>query len=291
MDTIRSIKSTFSNKPVIEGAGVHLRRVFGYHETPLFDPFLLLDDFHSSEPEKYVQGFPWHPHRGIETITYMIHGSVEHSDSMGNSGTIHSGDVQWMTAGGGIIHQEMPEGEGGDQGMLWGLQLWANIPASHKMMMPRYQEITSSEIPVYTDENGSMFRIISGEYHGCSGPVTDIMIEPEYFDISLSPNSLFAHKVPLYHTCFIYILEGEVTLGSSADSPYSAEQVLLLNHGETVHAAAKENGARFIFASGKPLGESIAWRGPIVMNTQEEIRKAFSDLDHGTFIKNDKAQP
>ncbi|NQT58656.1 MAG: pirin family protein [Bacteroidetes bacterium] len=288
MDTIRSIKSVFTNKPVIEGAGVHLRRVFGYHETPQFDPFLLLDDFHSSEPEKYIQGFPWHPHRGIETITYVIKGTVEHGDSMGNSGTIQSGDVQWMTAGNGIIHQEMPDGD--EQGLLWGLQLWANLPASHKMMPPRYQEIVSSDIPVHSNAEGSEIRVIAGEYLGHKGPVTDIMIEPEYFDISLSTNRDFVHTVPLYHTCFIYILEGEITLGTKTDTIYTTGQVLLLNYGETVQAAAKEKGARCVFASGKPLGESIAWRGPIVMNTQEEIRKAFSDLDHGTFIKNNKNQ-
>jgi quercetin 2,3-dioxygenase len=286
MDTHRSIKSVFSNKPVIEGAGVHLRRVFGYHETPLFDPFLLLDDFHSSEPDKYLQGFPWHPHRGIETITYVIKGVVEHGDSLGNSGIIQSGSVQWMSAGNGIIHQEMPDGD--EHGMLWGLQLWANLPASHKMMPPRYQEIHSSEIPKYTDINGSEFRIISGEYQGCKGPVADILIEPEYFDISLTSNSSFVHKVPLYHTCFIYMLEGEISLGAKTDTTYSQGKILLLNHGETVQATAKEDGARCIFVSGKPLGESIAWRGPIVMNTQDEIRKAFSDLDHGTFIENQK---
>ncbi len=283
MNTMRNIKSVLSSKPVIEGAGVHLRRVFGYHETPQFDPFLLLDDFHSSEPEKYLQGFPWHPHRGIETITYMIKGSVAHGDSMGNNGTIQSGDVQWMTAGNGIIHQEMPDGD--EKGLLWGMQLWVNLPSSHKMMPPRYQEIISSDIPVFTDKNGSKFRIIAGEYQDKKGPVTDIMIEPDYFDISLTPNTLFSHKVPINHTCFIYILEGEITLGSQSDTIFSSGKILLLNHGETVQAAAEKNGARFVFASGKPLGESIAWRGPIVMNTQEEIRKAFSDLDHGTFLK------
>ena len=283
MNTMRRIKSVLSNKPVIEGAGVHLRRVFGYHETPQFDPFLLLDDFHSSEPDKYLQGFPWHPHRGIETITYMIRGSVEHGDSMGNNGTIQSGDVQWMTAGNGIIHQEMPDGD--ENGLLWGLQLWVNLPSSYKMIPPRYQEFISSDIPVFTDGDGSEFRIISGEFHDRKGPVTDIMIEPDFFDISLTPNNLFSHKVPVYHTCFVYILEGEITLGSQTGTIYSSGQILLLDHGESVQAAAKENGARFVFASGKPLGESIAWRGPIVMNTQEELRKAFSDLDNGTFIK------
>ena len=284
MDTIRTINTVLSHKPVIEGAGVHLSRVFGYHETPLFDPFLLLDNFHSADSEKYVQGFPWHPHRGIETITYIIKGIIKHSDSLGNSGTIQSGDVQWMSAGNGIIHQEMPDGD--EQGQLWGLQLWVNLPASHKMTPPRYQEISSSEIPIYIEENGSKYRIISGEYQGYKGPVTDILIEPEYFDISLTPNSPFIHNTPSYHTCFIYILEGEIALGAKTDTVYSPGQVLLLNQGETVQAMAKDNEARFVFASGKPLGESIAWRGPIVMNTQDEIRKAFSDLDHGTFIKN-----
>ena len=203
---VRNIKKILKSKPTIEGAGVHLKRVFGYHQVPQLDPFLLLDDFHSSNPEEYISGFPWHPHRGIETITYLLHGKVKHGDSLENEGSICPGDVQWMTAGSGIIHQEMPKGE--DNGLLWGFQLWANLPSSNKMMDPRYRDIKKDSIPSVTLKNGTLIKVICGTVEGQKGPVEDIVIEPEYLDITVPAQTTFSLQVKPEHTVFVYIIEG-----------------------------------------------------------------------------------
>ena len=283
MGTVRHVRKTLKGQPTLEGAGVRLRRLFGYPQVPEFDPFLLLDHFGSSDPADYLAGFPWHPHRGIETITYMLAGEVEHGDSLGNKGVIHSGDVQWMTAGSGIIHQEMPAG--GPDGVMGGFQLWANLPAVHKMMAPRYREVLSRDIPEVTDE-GATVKVICGQVRGITGPVRDIVIEPEYLDVTLSALSRFVHHVPASHTAFAYVFEGSARFGGGAGSTPAtvAGHVALFGDGDEVSAEAEGQGARFLLVAGKPLGEPIAWRGPIVMNTQEELRTAFEQYHDGTFI-------
>jgi len=266
----------------MEGAGVRLHRAFGsQHQAKIFDPFLLLDDFRGDRREDYVSGFPWHPHRGIETITYVTRGTVEHGDSLGNNGTISGGDVQWMTAGNGIIHQEMPKGD--EEERMWGFQLWANLPASQKMMDPRYRDITSEQIPEVKLEDGTVIKVICGKVGDVSGPVTDIMIEPEYLDVNLPAGTVFTHPTPLGHTVFAYVFEGEISVGKG--DPYGNRSLVLFGDGESIELRAGDEGGRFMLVSGKPLNEPIAWRGPIVMNTSEEIAKAFSDLEAGTFIK------
>jgi len=276
------IKKIFKAKPVLEGAGVHLHRAFGYQETSDFDPFLMLDDFRNDDPEKYLPGFPWHPHRGIETITYMLEGSAEHGDSIGNRGTIHRNEVQWMTAGSGIIHQEMPKP--GSGGKMYGFQLWANLPASQKMIDPRYRDLTADLIPVVTTNNGSMVKIISGEFNGKKGPVKDIVIEPQFLDVSIPGNSELELPVERSHNCFIYAFEGQADIMSQR---VGNRQTVLFEHGESITIRSEKMGFRFLFLSGKPLREPVAWRGPIVMNTNEELRRAFRDLKDGTFIKTD----
>jgi redox-sensitive bicupin YhaK (pirin superfamily) len=266
----RPVKKTLHAKPTLEGAGVHLNRVFGYHEAPAFDPFLLLDDFRSADPEKYLPGFPWHPHRGIETITYMIEGSVEHGDSLGNKGLISAGDVQWMTAGSGIIHQEMPKGD--DSGRMGGFQLWANLPASQKMMAPRYRDVTAAQIPEVTLEDGVKIRIICGKVGKTQGPVRDIVIEPEYLDITVPAGAEYLHPAGPGHTVFTYGL-GDNTLN-------------LYGQGDHVRLAAGKSDLRVLLMAGKPIGEPVAWYGPIVMNTEEELKTAFEEYRNGTFIKN-----
>ncbi len=282
MNELRKIKQISTGKPTIEGAGVHLKRIFGHAEVPTFDPFLLLDDFHSDNPKDYLAGFPWHPHRGIETVTYMIHGAVEHGDSLGNKGTIQSGDVQWMTAGSGIIHQEMPKGQ---NGLMGGLQLWVNLPASHKMMDPRYREIRSENIPVHRADNGVTVKIISGKYQGLAGPAKDLVCEPEYFDVSIPPNETFEHILPTEHTLFAYVLEGTGIFEPNSEKAVTKENLVLFGPGEKAHIAADTKGLRFLLISGKPIGEPVAWYGPIVMNTEEELAKAFDEYRSGTFIK------
>jgi redox-sensitive bicupin YhaK (pirin superfamily) len=296
----RAISKVLRSKPTIEGAGVHLKRVFGFSEVPVFDPFLLLDDFHSNIPEHYIKGFPWHPHRGIETITYVMHGDVEHGDSMKNKGVIHSGDVQWMTAGSGVIHQEMPKGD--SSGLMWGFQLWANLPASHKMMGPRYRDVKSVQIPEITLENGVKIRIICGTVNGKQGPVRDIVIDPEYLDVLVPPGAEFSHRVKQDHTVFAYVIDGkgyfckekipfsyEVEGANysdiQSDSFVSQEHLVLFSKGDTVFVAAEKEPVRFLLISGKPIHEPVAWYGPIVMNTQEELRIAFEEYQNGTFIK------
>jgi redox-sensitive bicupin YhaK (pirin superfamily) len=297
MKILRKIHQVWKSEPTIEGAGVHLRRAFGFRQLPKLDPFLLLDDFHSNTPEDYLNGFPWHPHRGIETITYVLDGDVEHGDSMGNQGSISSGDVQWMTAGSGIIHQEMPKGD--KSGSMWGFQLWANLPASHKMMPPRYQDVKSREIPEAVLDGGIRIRVISGTAGGIRGPVQNVVIDPEFLDVYVPAHTVFVHPVKRGHTAFAYVIEGEgyfdqdrnpydVSSAGSADdgaSAYGAETLLTYEDGDEVMVATKGNPVRFMLVSGKPLREPVAWYGPIVMNTREELKAAFEEYEKGTFIK------
>lgn len=279
----RSIKKIITAKPVLEGAGVHLKRVFGYYELPQFDPFLLFDDFRNTDPNKYLKGFPWHPHRGIETITYILGGTVEHGDSLGNKGTISTGDVQWMTAGSGIIHQEMPKPD--PNGSMLGFQLWANLPASHKMMGPRYQEVLNKDIPETTLDNGTRVRVICGSVEGVKGPVRDIVIDPEYLDITVPANTEYVHPTKKGYTAFIYIIGGKGTAGYGETQEVENHMLVLFNDGDGVLVRAGEDPLRFLFISGKPLNEPVAWGGPIVMNTQEELDDAFEEYRRGTFIK------
>ena len=296
----RRIRKIVRSKPTIEGAGVHLHRAFGSGEVPDLDPFLLLDDFRATDPRFYIKGFPWHPHRGIETITYVLEGRVEHGDSMGNEGVIGVGDVQWMTAGSGIIHQEMPKGDG--KGHMGGFQLWANLPASHKMMEPRYRGLTKAEIPEVPLGGGVTVRIICGEVKDTKGPVRDIVTDPEYFDVSISPNSRFVHPVKRGHTAFAYVIEGH-GLFCDETNPFTYEMegqnyfdmernpsignnsLVLFNDGDQILVSTESESVRFLLISGKPIGEPVAWYGPIVMNTQEELRIAFDEYRSGTFIK------
>ncbi len=274
----------------MEGAGVKLNRVFGYYDTPQFDPFLMLDDFRSDNPDDYIAGFPWHPHRGIETITYLLKGSVEHADSMGNKGVIAAGDVQWMTAGSGIIHQEMPKVS--DDGKISGFQLWANLPASHKMMKPRYQDIKSVDIPEIITDNNSKIRVVCGNYEDIRGPVTDIITSPVFFDVNIPQGSEFRLNTPADHKVFCYVVEGagyfcDRTDDGSVLQKHLAvnQQVLLFVPGDEWVAHTRDSSLRFLFLSGHPLDEPIAWHGPIVMNTQAEIETALNEYRSGTFIK------
>ncbi len=280
----RNIKHTFKGKPVLEGAGVHLKRVFGFNEIPQFDPFLLFDDFRSDEPSKFIKGFPWHPHRGIETITYVLEGDVEHRDSLGNKGIISSGDVQWMTAGSGIIHQEMPKGT--EEGKMYGFQLWTNLPASHKMMSPRYRDIKSSEIPELNSGNGVKIKIICGKLGLTEGPAKDIVTEPEYFDVYIPSSTEFTLQVKKGNTAFAYIIEGSGYFCEERNRKFENTELILFDDGDEINIKTGEEHLRFLFCSGKPLNEPIAWGGPIVMNTREELNKAFEEFHNGTFIKN-----
>ena len=299
--TTRKIDRMLKSRPTIEGAGVHLKRAFGYSQVPLFDPFLMLDDFHTSNPAEYLAGFPWHPHRGIETITYVLEGLVEHGDSMGNKGVIGAGDVQWMTAGSGIIHQEMPQKS--PTGTMWGFQFWANLPAAQKMMDPRYRDVKAAHIPEVTLDSGVRIRIVSGQVNGTLGPVRDIVIDPEMLDISVPAGTVFRHPVKEGHTAVAYVLDGEGYFDERRD-PFAYEMmgagwtdvarrcvcspetvVLYEREGTDVSISAGERGVRFLFLSGKPLNEPVAWYGPIVMNTQEELRVAFEEYEKGTFVK------
>lgn len=283
MSTIRKINKVLKSKPTIEGASVHLNRVFGFSEVPMFDPFLLLDDFRSDTPAHFIQGFPWHPHRGIETITYVLQGDVEHGDSLGNKGIIGSGDVQWMTAGSGIIHQEMPKGDG--NGKMYGFQLWANLPAGDKMMEPRYRDIASSEIPEIKLSNDATIKIIAGVVAGTRGPVEDIVIDPEYLDISVPAHREFTHPTKQGHTVFAYIIDGQGCFDNQRDSVADNGTLVLFEDGDQIMVSTDEHEVRFLLISGKPIGEPVAWHGPIVMNTDEELRIAFEEYQQGTFIK------
>lgn len=286
MSKIREVKVTLKSRATMEGAGVKLKRAFGYAD-PSLDPFLLLDDFHSDDPNDYLAGFPWHPHRGIETITYMLHGQVEHGDSMDNQGVIGAGDVQWMTAGSGIIHQEMPKKNLNDP-VLAGFQLWANLPASHKMMNPRYRDITKDQIPEVVVSDSVKVKIICGDVNGVKGPVQDIITDPEYLDVSIVPNSEFKHNVDNSHNVFAYVIEGEGIFDPAKDEVVGPEHLIIFRQGDEVLIQTKEKAVRFLLISGKPIGEPVAWSGPIVMNTQEELRIAFNEYNKGTFIKHNK---
>lgn len=297
----RRIARILKSRPTIEGAGVHLKRAFGNAQVPRFDPFLMLDDFHTSNPAEYLPGFPWHPHRGIETITYVLEGLVEHGDSMGNKGVIGPGDVQWMTAGSGVIHQEMPKET--PSGMLWGFQFWANLPARQKMMPPRYRDVKAADIPEVSLDAGVKIKIICGEVAGVRGPVRDIVIDPEVLDVSVPAGAVFRHPVKEGHTVIAYILDGhgyfddrrdafavEVTgagwMDVDRDCRCGPETTVLYEHsGQTVEIFASDRPLRFVLISGKPLGEPIAWYGPIVMNTQAELRVAFDEYARGVFVK------
>jgi len=283
MNDTRKIRKIFKSQPTIEGAGVHLRRAFGFDEVPLFDPFLMLDDFRGDKPEQYVKGFPWHPHRGIETITYMLHGEVEHGDSLGNKGVIHPGDVQWMTAGGGIIHQEMPRGDAG--GRMGGFQLWANLPAAQKMMDPRYRDVKAAQIPVVAQKNGVQIRVVCGDVAGVKGPVQDIVIDPQYLDVSVPSASEFIQDIQRGHTAFAYVFEGNGQFDDYQSKPVASEHLILFSDGDRVKVNTGEKPVRFLLISGKPIGEPVAWRGPIVMNTQAELKLAFEEYHNGTFIR------
>ena len=296
---IRKVSKVWKSKPTVEGAGVHLKRAFGYYQVPMFDPFLLFDDFHSDYPPHYLKGFPWHPHRGIETITYVLHGKVEHGDSMGNKGVIEAGDLQWMTAGSGIIHQEMPLGD--HSGLLWGFQLWANLPASHKMMAPRYRGIVASEIPEVTLE-GIRVKVICGQAGGVEGPVRDVVVDPEYLDVTMPEHSAFTHPIKRGYTALAYVIDGEAYFDHERN-PFGHEVVgvnyfdlerqcecgpenlILFCDGDVVSITTQGKPVRFLLISGKPIGEPVAWYGPIVMNTQEELATAFEEYRKGTFVK------
>jgi len=285
MNKIRKVKLTLKSRPTLEGAGVRLKRAFGYAD-PSLDPFLLLDDFHSDNPNDYMAGFPWHPHRGIETITYMLHGKVEHGDSLGNGGIIEAGDVQWMTAGSGIIHQEMPKREMNNT-LLAGFQLWANLPASNKMMDPRYRDIKKEEIPEVLID-GVKVKIICGEINGIKGPVQDIITEPEYLDVTVKPNSEFRHHIKKGNNVFAYIIEGEAYFDQEKENLIGIENLVIYRDGDEVLISTKDKSVRFLLISGKPIKEPVAWRGPIVMNTDEELRIAFNEYNKGTFINHKK---
>lgn len=283
MEETRAVRLILASKPTLEGAGVHLRRAFGAPEAGLFDPFLMLDDFRGDDPAQFQAGFPWHPHRGIETVTYMLDGRVEHGDSMGNQGVIGGGDVQWMTAGSGIVHQEMPAGD--HEGRMGGFQLWANLPASDKMCDPHYQGIESDEIPE-TDAEGASVRVVCGDVGGAAGPVQGIAVDPEYLDVTARAGKEWVRPTKRGHTVFAYVIDGEPEFGDNGDAERVPERhVVLFEDGDRVVARAGAGTARFLLVSGRPLGEPIAWRGPIVMNTDEELQVAFDEYRNGTFIR------
>ncbi len=298
--SIRPVQRILKAQPTIEGAGVKLNRAFGFGNTHDFDPFLLLDDFRNERPEDYLKGFPWHPHRGIETITYVLAGTVEHGDTIGNRGVISAGDVQWMTAGRGIFHQEMPKGDTG--GRMHGFQLWANLPSSKKMTDPRYQEIKSADVPEVTDDDGSMARIICGNFWGTKGPVEGIAADPIYIDVSVPPGKRKKIPVETKSHAFAYVFAGSGKFCNASDPldvptesvgwldttpPTSADNrsLILFDSGDEVTVQAGEEGIRFLLVSGRPLKEPVAWYGPIVMNTQAELQQAFNELQDGTFIR------
>jgi redox-sensitive bicupin YhaK (pirin superfamily) len=302
--SIRPVKRLIKSKPTIEGAGVHLRRAFGFDNTTEFDPFLLLDDFRNDVPDDYLAGFPWHPHRGIETITYVLAGTVEHGDSMGNRGAIAAGDIQWMTAGRGIIHQEMPKGD--PDGRMHGFQLWANLPASKKMTDPRYQEVKAVEIPEVVEDDGTRARVVCGDFWGKRGPVEGIATDPIYIDVSVPPGRRKSLPVETMRHAFAYVFAGDGKFCNASGPlavptesvgwldtapPKDAEDrsLVLFDRGDEVVVQAGEDGIRFLLVSGKPLEEPVAWYGPIVMNTQEQLRTAFSELQKGTFLESDKS--
>jgi redox-sensitive bicupin YhaK (pirin superfamily) len=298
--SLRPVKDILPTRSTLEGAGVRLERAFGFGTTKEFDPFLLLDDFRNDYPADYLAGFPWHPHRGIETITYVLAGSVEHGDSLGNKGKMVAGDVQWMTAGSGILHQEMPKGDA--RGRMHGFQLWANLPASLKMISPRYQDIPSASIPEATEDDGTTARVICGEFWGKKGPVEGVAADPNYIDISVPPGRKRRIEVETTRHAFAYVFAGSGTFRDASDPravltesavdpnapmAYDAKNhsLVLFDRGDEIVVQAGPEGIRFLLVSGKPLQEPVAWRGPIVMNTQDQLQQAFLELNDGTFIK------
>lgn len=278
---IRKIELTVKSDTVIEGAGVKLQRVFGYPRRGLLDPFLLLDHFGSDNPVDYIAGFPWHPHRGIETVTYMLSGEVEHSDSIGNKGNIQAGDIQWMTAGKGIIHQEMPKK---DADRLNGFQLWVNLPRSHKMMEPRYQDIKSDEIPEL-EWNGIKIRVAAGKFESTEGPVKDIVVKPTFLDLTVPPNTEQSFRVKSSHTCFVYVYSGSGFFNPAKSKRVRSGTMAKLVDGDQIYFATESKEMKFIFVAGKPLNEPIEWRGPIVMNSKEDLYQSFEDYHNGVFLK------
>ncbi|WP_299282953.1 pirin family protein [uncultured Tateyamaria sp.] len=299
--SIRPTLETRQAMPTMEGAGVHLHRAFGFQDPSELDPFLLFDDFRNDIPAHFEKGFPWHPHRGIETITYVLEGTVEHGDSLGNQGTLGAGDVQWMTAGSGILHQEMPQGNA--RGQMHGFQLWGNLPADQKMTAPRYQDITSADIPVVTDDDGTRVKVITGSFWGVTGPVDGIAADPQYLDITLPAGVKKTFAIDTYRRAFAYVfggaaafvdasapagvlLEKEVAGQELNIRDLSGDRTLIrFGTGDEVTVQAGPEGARFLLISGAPIDEPVAWHGPIVMNTQSELQQAMRDLQNGTFIK------
>jgi len=299
--SIRPVKSIVTSQSVIEGAGVRLNRAFGFGKTSEFDPFLLLDDFRNDRPEDYRAGFPWHPHRGIETITYVLAGTVEHGDSLGNRGNLGAGDVQWMTAGRGILHQEMPQGD--VKGRMHGFQLWANLPSHLKMTAPRYQDIKAGEIPEVIDDDGTRVRVVCGDFWGKRGPVEGVAADPRYLDVFVPPGKRKTLPVEVDRHAFAYVFEGSGNF-RFASAPFGVltekndggneilvreqtgnRSLVLFDRGDEVTVQAGDEGVRFLLVSGKPLQEPVAWHGPIVMNTQSELQQAFAELRNGTFIR------
>ena len=299
--SLRPILETRAAQPTMEGAGVHLHRAFGFQDPSELDPFLLFDDFRNDHPELYAQGFPWHPHRGIETITYVLAGSVEHGDSLGNTGQLGAGDVQWMTAGSGILHQEMPTGN--INGQMHGFQLWANLPGSQKMCAPRYQDVQGKEIPEVTDDDGTRVKVIVGEFWGKRGPVDGIAADPQYLDISVPAGVRKTFRIDTYRRAFAYVFEGQAAFADASapqgvllEKEVAGEEVNIrdmsgdrtlvrFGTGDEITVQAGPEGVRFLLISGAPIQEPVAWHGPIVMNTQAELQKAFAELRNGTFIK------
>ncbi len=295
--SVRPVKNVIRPTPTLEGAGVKLQRGFGFGKTTDFDPFLLFDDFRNDNPDDYLAGFPWHPHRGIETITYVLAGTVEHGDSLGNRGSLGAGDVQWMTAGRGILHQEMPQGD--DRGRMHGFQLWANLPASLKMTAPRYQDVAGRDIPEVVDDDGTTVRVVCGEFWGRKGPVEGVAADPRYLDVSVPPGRRKRLPVERSRHAFAYVFAGSGEFrdasapravrnelaGGEADAEMGNRSLVLFDRGDEIVVQAGEAGIRFLLVSGKPIEEPVAWYGPIVMNTQAEIREAMIDLQRGTFIK------
>jgi redox-sensitive bicupin YhaK (pirin superfamily) len=302
--SIRAVKSVSTSTPAVEGAGVKLRRAFGFGDTAEFDPFLLLDDFRNDRPADYLAGFPWHPHRGIETITYVLAGTVNHGDSLGNRGSLGAGDVQWMTAGSGILHQEMPQGDA--QGRMHGFQLWANLPRDLKMTAPRYQDVAARDIPEITDDDGTSVRVVCGEFWGRKGPVEGVAADPRYLDIWVPPGRKRTLPVEMSRHAFAYVFDGAGRFrdatdpspvktdfvgedGSEVDAPPDGlvgnRSLVLFDSGDEITVQAGDEGIRFLLVSGRPLKEPVAWYGPIVMNTAQELRQAQAELRDGTFIK------
>jgi redox-sensitive bicupin YhaK (pirin superfamily) len=299
--SLRPVREVIHSKPTVEGAGVKLQRAFGFGKTKEFDPFLLLDDFRNDNPADYLAGFPWHPHRGIETITYVLAGTVDHGDSLGNKGKLTAGDVQWMTAGSGILHQEMPKGDA--QGRMHGFQLWANLPSSLKMTQPRYQDIPAGAIPEITDDDGTHVRVICGEFWGKRGPVEGVAADPNYLDISVPPNVRKRLRMETTRNTFAYVFAGAGTFRDASNARavltdrvvdpnsepvYDAtnHSLIVFDRGDEITVQAGPQGIRFLLVSGKPIEEPVAWYGPIVMNTQEQLRQAIAELGNGTFLKN-----